>query len=564
MNLREKILKELIKSKIKSGEELNFFKRKIAEKYKIPCPSNFQLLQVYQNLVKKKEIKRSKKIEEILKTRPVRSLSGIVNISVLTKPYPCPGKCIFCPIEKGMPKSYLSGEPAAERAKRLNFDPYSQMKKRIEMLKAEGHPTDKIELRIVGGTWSYYPREYQIWFVKECFRAANEFGSSKNSKLQIPNSKQISYSKFQISKLEREQKINEKAKNRIVGISIETRPDFIDEKEILRLRKLGVTMVELGVQTIFDEILKKNETGLTQEKIARATKLLKDSGFKVLYHLMLNLPGSSPELDLKNFKIVFSDERFKPDWIKIYPVVVAKGSQLYQIWKKGEYKPYSEKELIELLIKIKKNLPYWVRVARILRDIPVPKIEAGCKISNLREVVKEEMRKRGLICKCIRCREIRAKYDQKEKVYLFREDYDASDGKEIFLSFESIEADKRRLNTPINADRKLYAFLRLRIPSQILSRKMTEVRPVSTIPALKDSAIIREIQTYGEMVPIAEKKLAPQHRGLGKKLIKEAEKITKKEFGLNKIAVISGVGVRDYWRKLGYKLKETYMVKFLS
>jgi elongator complex protein 3 len=203
-------------------------------------------------------------------------------------------------------------------------------------------------------------------------------------------------------------------------------------------------------------------------------------------------------------------------------------------------------------------------VARILRDIPVPKIEAGCKISNLREVVKEEMRKRGLICKCIRCREIRAKYDPKEKVYLFREDYDASDGKEIFLSFESIEADKCRLNTPINADRKLYAFLRLRIPSQILSRKMTEVRPVSTIPALKDSAIIREIQTYGEMVPIAEKKLAPQHRGLGKKLIKEAEKITKKEFGLNKIAVISGIGVRDYWRKLGYKLKETYMVKSLK
>jgi elongator complex protein 3 len=546
MNLREKILKELIKSKIKSGEELNFFKRKIAEKYKIPCPSNFQLLQVYQNLVKKKEIERSKKIEEILKTRPVRSLSGIVNISVLTKPYPCPGKCIFCPIEKGMPKSYLSGEPAAERAKRLNFDPYSQTKKRIEMLKNEGHPTDKIELRIVGGTWSYYPREYQIWFVKECFRAANEFGSSKNSKLQIPNYKQISNSKFQISKLEREQKINEKAKNRIVGISIETRPDFIDEKEILRLRKFGVTMVELGVQTIFDEILKKNETGLTQEKIALATKLLKDAGFKVLYHLMLNLPASDPKKDLECFKIIFSDERFKPDWIKIYPVVVAKGSQLYQIWKKGKYKPYSEKELIELLMKIKKDLPYWVRVARILRDIPVPKIEAGCKISNLREFVKEEMKKKGLICKCIRCREIRKKYDPKEKVYLFREDYDASEGKEIFLSFEN---EKRN---------KLYSLLRLRVPSQIFNDKK------HFISVLNNSAIIREIQTYGEMVPIAEKKLAPQHRGLGKKLIKEAEKITKKEFGLNKIAVISGIGARQYWRKFGYKLKETYMVKSLK
>jgi len=518
-------LKELIKSEIKSGEELNFFKRKIAEKYKIPCPSNFQLLQVYQNLLKKKEIKRSKKIEEILKTRPVRSLSGIVNISVLTKPYPCPGKCIFCPIEKGMPKSYLSGEPAAERAKRLNFDPYLQTKKRIEMLKAEGHPTDKIELRIVGGTWSFYPKKYQIWFLKRCFDACNQ----KESK-----------------DLKEAQRINEKAKNRIVGISIETRPDFIDEKEILRLRELGVTMVELGVQTIFDEILKKNETGLNQEKIARATKLLKDSGFKVLYHLMLNLPGSNPELDLKNFKIVFSDERFKPDWIKIYPVVVAKGSQLYQIWKEGKYKPYSEKELIELLMKIKKDLPYWVRVARILRDIPVPKIEAGCKISNLREVVKEEMRKKGLICKCIRCREIREKYDPKEKVYLFREDYEASEGKEIFLSFEN---EKRN---------KLYSLLRLRIPSQIFKNEK------HFIPVLENSAIIREVQTYGEMVPIKERKLAPQHRGLGKKLIKEAEKIIKKEFGLKKIAVISGVGARQYWRKFGYKLKDTYMVKSLK
>ena len=518
-------MKELIKSEIKSGEELNFFKRKIAEKYKIPCPSNFQLLQVYQNLLKKKEIKRSKKIEEILKTRPVRSLSGIVNISVLTKPYPCPGKCIFCPIEKGMPKSYLSGEPAAERAKRLNFDPYLQTKKRIEMLKAEGHPTDKIELRIVGGTWSFYPKKYQIWFLKRCFDACNQ----KESK-----------------DLKEAQRINEKAKNRIVGISIETRPDFIDEKEILRLRELGVTMVELGVQTIFDEILKKNETGLNQEKIARATKLLKDSGFKVLYHLMLNLPGSNPELDLKNFKIVFSDERFKPDWIKIYPVVVAKGSQLYQIWKEGKYKPYSEKELIELLMKIKKDLPYWVRVARILRDIPVPKIEAGCKISNLREVVKEEMRKKGLICKCIRCREIREKYDPKEKVYLFREDYEASEGKEIFLSFEN---EKRN---------KLYSLLRLRIPSQIFKNEK------HFIPVLENSAIIREVQTYGEMVPIKERKLAPQHRGLGKKLIKEAEKIIKKEFGLKKIAVISGVGARQYWRKFGYKLKDTYMVKSLK
>jgi elongator complex protein 3 len=523
--LEEKIIKELIRAKVKNQEELTAFKRKIAEKYKIKTLSNFELFEFYQKLLKKRRIKRSKKLEKILKTRPIRSLSGIVNISVLTKPYPCPGRCIFCPTEKGMPKSYLSGEPAAERAKRLKFDPYLQVKRRIEMLQFEGHPTDKIELRIVGGSFTFYPKEYQEWFVKRCFDGANE-KKSKN--------------------LEEAQRKNEKAKNRIVGISIETRPDLINEGEVKWLRKLGVTMVEIGVQSVFNEILEKNETGLNVEKIARATKILKDAGFKVLYHLMPNLIGSDPNLDKKCFEIVFSDERFKPDWIKIYPTVVTKESRLYKFWKEGKYKPYSDEELIELLIQVKKELPYWVRVTRILRDIPAPKIVAGCKISNLREVVKKEMEKRRLLCHCIRCREVRERYDPKEKVYLFREDYEASGGKEIFLSFEN----KKRT--------KLFSYLRLRIPSQIFEGRK------HFIPTLENSAIIREIQTLGEMVPIEKRKIAPQHRGLGKKLVKEAEEITGKEFGLRKIAVISGVGVRDYWRKLGYKLKEDYMIKKLN
>jgi len=537
--MEEKIIKELIKTKIKNQEELNALKRRISKKYKIGILSNFELFKFYQKLLKEKKIKKSKKLEKILKIKPIRSLSGIVNVSVLTKPYPCPGKCIFCPTEKGMPKSYLSGEPAAERAKKLNFDPWWQVKKRIEMLKFEGHPTDKIELRIVGGTWSFYPRDYQAFFVKECFRAANEKDYSFNLKSQNDT-------KNLLKELKKEQKENEKAKNRIVGISIETRPDFINEEEIKWLRELGVTMVELGVQTIFDDILKKNKTELTSEKIAKATKLLKDAGFKVLYHLMLNLMGSDPILDLKCFEIVFSDERFKPDWIKIYPTVVTKESKLYKFWKEKKYRPYSNRELIEILIQIKKNLPYWVRVARVLRDIPSTKIVAGCKISNLREVVKREMEKRGLTCHCIRCREVRERYNLKEKIYLFREDYEASGGKEIFLSFENKERTK------------LFSYLRLRIPSQFFEKKK------HFISTLKDSAIIREIQTFGELVPIGIKKIAPQHRGLGKKLIKEAEKIAKREFGLNKIVAISGIGVRDYWRKLGYKLKGTYMTKKLK
>jgi len=522
--LEEKIIKDLIRAKVKNQEELTAFKRKISEKYKIKTLSNFELFEFYQKLLKKRRIKRSKKLEKILKMRPIRSLSGIVNISVLTKPYPCPGKCIFCPTERGMPKSYLSGEPAAERAKKLKFDPYLQMKRRSEMLKFEGHPTDKIELRIVGGSFTFYPKRYQEWFVKRCFDGAN----GKKSK-----------------NLGEAQKKNEKAKNRIVGISIETRPDLINEEEVKWLRKLGVTMVEIGVQSVFDEILEKNETGLNVEKIAQATKILKDSGFKVLYHLMPNLMESDPNLDKKCFEIVFSDERFKPDWIKIYPTVVTKESRLYKFWKEGKYKPYSDEELIKLLIQVKKELPYWVRVTRILRDIPAPKVVAGCKISNLREVVKKEMEKKGLVCHCIRCREVRERYDPREKVYLFREDYEASGGKEIFLSFEN----KNRT--------KLFSYLRLRLPSQIFEGKR------HFIPTLENSAIIREIQTLGEMVPIEKKKIAPQHRGLGKKLVKEAEKIAKKEFSLKKITVISGVGVRNYWRKLGYKLKETYMFRKL-
>jgi elongator complex protein 3 len=445
-----------------------------------------------------------------------------------------------------MPKSYLSGEPAAERARKLKFDPYLQVQKRLESLKKQGHPTDKIELRIIGGTWSYYPREYQIWFIKECFAAAN---GRKRKARQIKAIASI------LRQLEKEQRKNEKAKNRIVGISIETRPDFINLEEIKWLRELGVTMVELGVQTIFDDILEKCQRGHGVKETILATKLLKDAGFKVMYQMMPNLPGSNFKRDLKCFQEIFENENFKPDWLKIYPTVVCKGSELYEIWKTpkenlrfptgqvGKYQPYSDKKLIELLIKIKEKLPYWVRLARLFRDIPVPKIEAGCKISNLREVVQKEMKKRGLKCKCIRCREIREKYNPKEEVYLFREDYDASDGKEIFLSFEN----KNRT--------KLFSFLRLRV---------AEDSPLLIFPVLRNAAIIREIQTYGELIPIGQKKLAPQHRGLGKKLIKEAEKITKKEFGLRKIAAISGIGVRQYWHKLDYKLRNTYMVKFLK
>ncbi len=518
---------------------MDFLKREVTKKYKISCPSNIELLRVYQKLLRKKRIKKSERIERLLKTRPIRSLSGIVNVSVLTKPYLCPGKCLYCPIEKGIPKSYLSGEPAVERAKRLNYDPYLQVKKRIETLENEGHPTDKIELRIVGGTWSYYPKKYQAWFIKRCFQACN----NKN-----PSNCKINAMAFVLQELERAQKLNEKARHRIVGLSIETRPDFINEKEILWLRKLGITMVELGVQSIYDDVLKLNLRGHGVKETILATKFLKDAGFKVLYQIMPNLPGSNVKKDEKMFEELFQNPDFQPDYLKIYPCALLKEAPLYQWWQTGKYKPYSKKTLFKLIKKIKKKIPYYVRIQRIARDIPSQKIIAGgAKISNIRQILAKEIKKEKWQCKCIRCREVKENYDPKERLSFFRLDYEASGGKEIFLSFEN----KNRT--------KLYSLIRLRLPS-FVSR---ETRLLSVLPILKESAIIREIKTFGQSVPIGVKKIAPQHQGLGKKLIKEAEKITKKEFGLKKMVAISSTGAREYFRKLGYKLKNTYMTKRL-
>jgi len=530
MNIYKVTILEFLKQRIKTEGEFARLKRKIAKRYKVSLPSNIDLLKAYQSLVTEKKIKKSKLLENLLKTRPVRSLSGIVNVSVLTKPYPCPGKCIFCPTEKGLPKSYLSGEPAVERAKFLKFDPYLQVQKRIEMLKNQGHFVDKVELRIIGGSFTFYQKKYKTWFLKRCFDGAN-LKSSKN--------------------LKEAQKTNEGAKYRIVGISIETRPDLITEKEIKNLRELGVTMVELGVQTIFDDILGYLKTGQKIIDTIKATKLLKDAGFKIMYQMMPNLPKSTAQKDKKVFKEIFENRNFKPDWLKIYPCVVLKTAELYKLWKNGKYKSYSCKKLISLIKYIKSICPYWIRIARIYRDIAKQKIISGCTISNLREIIQKEMREEKIVCHCIRCREVGKEYNPKEKIYLFREDYDASEGKEIFLSFEN----KKRI--------KLFSFLRLRVPSFALRASEGKPSLKHFIPVLQGAAIVREIHTYGELVPISEIKIAPQHRGLGKRLIKEAEKIAKREFGLNKIAVISGVGTRNYFSKLEYQLRETYMVKYL-
>ena len=517
----EQIIKELIKTNGNTPEDLSFIKRKIAKQTKTSCPSNVNLIKVYHTLIKNKSIKENKDIERILRVRPIRSLSGVVNISILSKPYACPGKCTFCPNDKTIPKSYLSGEPAVERAKRLKYDPYVQVIKRIEVLELNGHNTDKVDLRVIGGTWSYYTEKYKIWFCKRCFDACNE----KKYKKDTFSNKSI---KQLWKELEKAQTKNETAKYRIIGLSFETRPDYISQKEVFNMRKLGATKIEIGVQSVYDNVLKKTKRGHDVKTTINATKKLKESGFKVSYQVMLNLPLATKKTDLEMFKILFNDPDFKPDYLKIYPCALVKNAILYKDYKKNKYKPYTKEELISLIKNIKKEIPYYVRIERIIRDIPAPLIvEGGAKCSNLRQIIEREIAKENWSCKCIRCREIK-NLKQASNVKMWREDYDSSEGKEIFLSIE----DEQRKN--------LYSILRLRINKDY-------------------TAFIRELHTYGVSEKIKDVGNV-QHKGLGKLLMKEAEKIVK-ENKIKKLSIISGVGVREYYRKLGYKLENYYMIK---
>jgi len=458
-------------------------------------------------------------LEQILKTRKVRTLSGIAAITVITKPYGCPGKCLYCPNEKDMPKSYLANEPACMRAVLTEFDPYRQVDARLKSLKMTGHVTEKIELIVLGGTWSAYPKNYQNWFIKRCFDACNGIMSKS---------------------LKSAQKRNETAKNRVIGLTLETRPDFVLPKEIKHLRELGCTRVEMGVQSIYDDVLEKNKRGHKVKEVIRATKLLKDAGFKITYHMMPNLLGSNLKKDEKMFEELFSDTDFQPDQLKIYPCAVLKTASLYKLWKQGKYKPYTEKQLIDLLVKIKEKIPPYVRIVRMIRDIPAQSIVAGNKVSNLREVIARKMKSENKKCRCIRCREVKNQKSKVKSQKLIRRDYNASGGKEIFLSFEDTKNDK------------ILAFLRLRLSNSW------------TLSEIKNCAIIRELHTYGQTLALSQKtKNAQQHKSLGRKLMEEAEKIVKTETPYKKLAVIAGIGVREYYKKLRYKLKGTYMVKSL-
>lgn len=535
MTINEYIIREIVRmaqegKKVFSEKRISKIKRAASEIYGAPCPTNIELLREYRSMAAKKKIAADETVEKALITKEIRTESGVAVVAILTKPYPCPGKCAYCPNEKGMPKSYLSNEPAVMRAVASRFSPYKQTKGRLNSLEATGHKTDKIELIIMGGTFSCLPKQYQTWFIKECFRAANEFGKKQGT--------------YKSLDLPAQQRKNEKAAKRIVGLTLETRPDYINEQEILNMRRLGATRVEMGVQSIYDDVLKLNHRGHGTLETVRATLLLKEAGFKISYHMMPELPGSNPERDAEMFAELFRNPDFQPDMLKIYPCVVVKNTLIYKWLRLGKYRPYSNQERIALLSEIKKHLPYYVRVTRLIRDIPSTSIIEGNKITNLRQTLKIKAKQEGWKCGCIRCREIRSgSRIQMEDLHLFREDYDASGGKEIFLSFE----DKNREH--------LYSLLRLRFNDDATATR-------HFVPELRNAALIREVHTYGKLVPVEGRdQKSVQHLGLGHRLLEKAEKIVREESGAKKIAVISGIGVRGYYRRSGYRLEGSYMVK---
>lgn len=457
-----------------------------------------------------------------LQMKPIRTLSGVATVTVLTKPFPCPGQCIFCPTDVRMPKSYLADEPGAIRAEYHQFDPFATTAGRLQALDNIGHATDKVELLILGGTWSYYPPDYQEWYIKRCLDALNG---------------------VEADTLAEAQKINETAERRNVGLVIETRPDYVDAAEVRRLRRYGVTKVQLGAQSLDDRILDLNKRGHTVAQTRQAVKLLRAAGFKLHLHWMPNLLGATPESDLIDFERLWSDPGLRPDELKIYPCALVREAELVQWWDRGEYTPYTDEQLVELLAECKVRTPRYVRLNRIIRDIPAGHVVAGSTASNLRETVKRHLAAQGRACACIRCREVRGEKVQ-AALQLQVEEYATTGGREQFLSF-------------VTDTDKLAGFLRLSLPTP-------EATAATEIAELADAAIIREVHVYGPLVKLGDDATLgeAQHLGLGGQLLHAAAERARAA-GYHRLAVIAALGTREYYRKHGFELDELYMSKEL-
>ncbi len=454
-------------------------------------------------------------VEPFLVKKPIRTMSGVAVVAVMTSPHPCPhGKCTYCPggVENDSPQSYTGKEPAARRAARNEFDPFSQVTDRIRQLEEIGHRTDKIDLIIMGGTFTCREPEYQEWFVRRCFDAMNGTDSPD---------------------LRSAQEANTTSAHRCVGLTVETRPDVFDDGQIERVMMLGATRVELGVQILDDAILASVNRGHGVQAVVDCTKRCKDHGLKICYHLMPGLPGSSPEKDLESFRLMFSDPRFKPDMLKFYTTLVIEGTQLYDMWKRGEYTPYDVDTAVKLLAEMKSEVPEYVRIQRIQRDIPAPQIAAGILKSNVRQLVQAELERTGRRCRCVRCREVGhsgADLTDPDDAEFRIIDYEASGGTEHFVSLVCGDS--------------LIGYSRLRTDGS-------------------EVAYIRELKVFGKIVSIGEHGTDWQHRGFGRRLVEKSEQLAQ-SYGAEILRVTSGVGVRGYYASLGFSLDEPYMSKRLS
>jgi elongator complex protein 3 len=498
-----------------------------------------------------------------IRMKPVRTLSGVAPVTVLTKPFPCPGRCIFCPSDVRMPKSYLSDEPGAQRAAQHQFDPYRQTFSRLRALSNIGHRTDKVEMIILGGTWSYYPEAYQIWFVKRCFDALNDFSAARRGdEVAWPEMPTVDFREVEEtvdgrrieetynqvvrrfardqqgredsqeaewSELETVQRANETTQVRCVGLVVETRPDHLDLDEVVRIRRLGATKVQIGFQSLSDEVLELNQRGHDVAATHRAVALLRGAGFKLHAHWMPNLYGSSPAADLEDFQRIFTDPGLKPDELKIYPCSLIASAELMKHYENGSWKPYSHEELLEVVTGALQATPEYCRLTRVIRDIPGTDIVDGNKLTNFRELAERALAERGLASRDIRAREVRDSEVRRDELELRRQEFETSLGSEIFLQF-------------VTPDDRLAGFLRLSLPDRAV--EMDEIR---------DSAMIPEVHVYGRLVEIGQRDSGrSQHLGLGRSLIEAATGIAA-ERGFANLAVISSVGTREYYRGLGFE-----------
>ena len=452
--------------------------------------------------------------------KPIRTMSGVVPVTLLTKPYPCPGKCIFCPNDVRMPKSYLSAEPGAQRAAANNFDPYNQVSSRLQSYYANGHTTDKVELIILGGTWSAYPLPYKIWFISRCFEALNQFRPDKKlGKPQITG-------EAVWTRLITAQKINETGLTRCVGLSIETRPDFITLGQLIELRKMGCTKIQIGIQSLSNRVLKMNHRGHTIEATKKAIKLLRQFGFKIQAHWMANLYGSTPEKDIVDFKKLFGQIWYRPDELKIYPCSLIETAELTDYYRKKLWRPYSKKELMRVMASVLPMVEPYCRVSRMIRDFSSDDIVVGNKTTNFRQLV--EARAKNI--KEIRFREIKNKLVKPDDLRLEIITYNTSIGREKFLQW-------------VTKENQIAGFLRLCL-----------LRVEAPVKELSGAAIIRELHIYGQALALGGQ-AKTQHLGLGKQLLAKAVVLAK---GYKKLSVISSIGTKKYYQKHGFKDGQLY------